>query len=97
MDQNDLVKDVSRKQIIPNNQNLTLTVYFACLPKAIRKPVIISAPKEELIQEIARQCGKSPMTARRWVYGHTSPCLAEKQKIAELLQCPVDVLFPPKE
>ncbi|MCC8133201.1 MAG: hypothetical protein LIP04_06185 [Tannerellaceae bacterium] len=88
----------NNKQIIPNCEGLSLTEYFSKLPKAKRRPVIISAPKEELITEIARLCGKTKMTARRWVYGYVEPCLAEKEKIAHLLDCPVDALFPqPKE
>ncbi|MCD8042572.1 MAG: hypothetical protein LUH10_05860 [Tannerellaceae bacterium] len=82
------------KKIVPNDQNLSLKEYFANLPKAERRPVIISAPKEELIEQISTLCGKTKMTARRWVYGYVEPCLAEKEKIATLLNCPVEVLFP---
>jgi len=84
----------TNKQFTPNVEELSLTSYFANLPKAIRRPVIISAPKEELITEIARICGKTKMTARRWVYGYAEPCLSEKEKIAKLLDCDVDSLFP---
>ncbi|MCD8042956.1 MAG: hypothetical protein LUH10_07810 [Tannerellaceae bacterium] len=83
-----------KKLILPNDKNLSLKEYFAALPKAERRPVIISAPKEELIEAIARLSGKTKMTARRWVYGYVEPCLAEKEKIAALLNCPVEVLFP---
>ena len=81
------------KQIIPNCDDLSLTEYFSHLPKATRIPVIISAPKEELVEEIALLC------ARRWVYGYTKPNPVEKQKIAVLLESSVEVLFPikPKE
>lgn len=82
------------KQIVPNLLKLPLTKYFANLPKASRRPVIISAPKEELVEMIAEACGKTKMTARRWLYGYTNPCQAEKEKIAELLQCSVSDLFP---
>lgn len=87
-------KEERIRRIIPNDKNLSLKDYFASLPKAERRPVIISAPKEELVEAIARLSGKTKMTARRWVYGYVEPCLAEKEKIAELLGCPVEVLFP---
>lgn len=84
------------KQIIPNLKKLPLTEYFACLPKADRRPVIISAPKQALAEEISKICGKTKMTTMRWLYGYTEPCLAEKEKIATLLECPVECLFPEK-
>ncbi|MCD7931831.1 MAG: hypothetical protein LUH15_10990 [Tannerellaceae bacterium] len=68
------------RRIIPNDKNLSLTAYFANLPKAERRPVIISAPKEDLVEAIAGLSGKTKMTARRWVYGYVEPCLAEKEK-----------------
>ncbi|MCD7936276.1 MAG: hypothetical protein LUG98_05390, partial [Tannerellaceae bacterium] len=83
--------------IRPNDKQLSFTEYFANLPKAVRRPVIISAPKEELITTIAQMCGKTKMTARRWVYGYAKPCLAEQEKIAELLGSTVEVLFPEKK
>lgn len=84
----------NKKPIIPNSEGLSLKEYFSKLPKAERCPIIISAPKEELITEIAFLCGKTKMTARRWVYGYVEPCLAEKEKIAALLNSSVDILFP---
>jgi|GEM_PF-714749 len=83
-----------KNSFTPNKGELPLTQYFHDLPKAVRRPVIISAPKEELITEIARICGKTKMTARRWVYGYAEPCLSEKEKIATLLECDVESLFP---
>ncbi|MCD7937488.1 MAG: hypothetical protein LUG98_11555 [Tannerellaceae bacterium] len=87
----------TNKHFTPNVDELPLTEYFANLPKAVRRPVIISAPKEELITEIALICGKTKMTARRWVYGYAEPCLAEKEKIAALLECNIDSLFPSRK
>lgn len=84
----------TNKRIVPNLDKLPLIEYFANLPKANRRPVIISAPKEEIVEIIAEACGKTKMTARRWLYGYTKPCQAEKEKIAELLQCSVSDLFP---
>ena len=81
----------TNKEIVPNLDKLPLIQYFANLP---RRPVIISAPKEEIVELIAETCGKTKMTARRWLYGYTKPCQAEKEKIAELLQCSVSDLFP---
>ncbi|MCD8176551.1 MAG: XRE family transcriptional regulator [Tannerellaceae bacterium] len=90
-------KEERVKRIIPNDKNLSLKEYFANLPKAERRPVIISAPKEELVEKISHLCGKTKMTARRWVYGYVEPSLAEKEKIATLIGCPVEVLFPEKK
>lgn len=85
------------KKIVPNVGKLPLIEYFANLPKANRRPVIISAPKEDIVEMIAEACGKTKMTARRWLYGYTKPCQAEKEKIAVLLQCSVSELFPETE
>lgn len=83
------------KKTIPNSEKVSLKEYFAHLPKAVRTVVVISAPKEEFIQEVSRICGKHPLTVRRWAYGYIQPCKADREKIADLLGCPVEVLFPP--
>ena len=42
-------KNGSDNNIVPNLKKLPLAEYFAALPKAERRPVIISAPKEDVI------------------------------------------------
>lgn len=45
-------KNGSDNNIVPNLKKLPLAEYFAALPKAERRPVIISAPKEDVITAI---------------------------------------------
>lgn len=81
------------KKIVPNLKKLPLKEYYNALPNAERVPVIISKPKDDLVEAIAKACSKSTMTAKRWIYGYSVPCLAEKEKIAGILNCPVECLF----
>lgn len=85
------------KQIVPNVKKLPLGGYYNTLPFARKHVVAISKPREEFAQAIADLCGKSIMTAKRWIYGYSVPCKAEKEKIAEFLGCPVECLFPQEE
>ena len=82
------------KQIVPNVKKLPLKEYYNSLPFAKKQVVVISKPREELAQAIANACGKSLMTAKRWIYGYSKPCPAEREKIASLLGCPLESLFP---
>lgn len=84
----------TNKQIAPNLKKLPLKEYYNSLPFAKKHVVVISKPREELASAIAESCGKSLMTAKRWIYGYSNPCPAEKEKIAELLGTSVDNLFP---
>lgn len=85
------------KQIAPNVKKLPLREYYNSLPFAKKQVVAISKPREELAQAIADACGKSLMTAKRWIYGYSKPCPAEKEKIAAMLGCPLECLFPKEE
>lgn len=88
-------KNVAGKEIAPNLKKLPLTEYFARLPKAKRKPLIISAPKEDLITAICEATERHRHTVRCWVLGYTQPSSAiEKKIVAELLSSSVDILFP---
>ncbi|WP_195438105.1 hypothetical protein [Parabacteroides goldsteinii] len=84
----------TNKQFTPNVKKLPLKEYYNSLPFAKKHVVVISKPREELALAIANACGKSLMTAKRWIYGYSKPCPAEKEKIAELLSSSVDNLFP---
>lgn len=85
------------KQNYPNVKNLPLKEYYNTLPFATKHVVATSKPREELAQTIADACGKSLMTAKRWIYGYSKPCPVEKEKIAEILGCSVECLFPKEE
>jgi len=88
-------KNVAGKEIVPNLKNLPLTEYFARLPKAKRKPLIISAPKEELITAICESTGRHRHTVRCWLLGYAQPSsMVEKKIVADLLSSSVDILFP---
>ena len=79
-------KNGSDNNIVPNLKKLPLAEYFAALPKAERRPVIISAPKEDVI------------TVRCWMYGYTQPnSMVEKKIVAEILQSDVATLFPERK
>ena len=56
-------KNGSDNNIVPNLKKLPLAEYFAALPKAERRPVIISAPKEDVITAIVEA------TQRKFVAG----------------------------
>lgn len=85
------------KQIAPNVKKLPLKEYYKSLPFAKKHVVAVSKPREELAEAIAAACGKSVMTAKRWIYGYSKPCPAEKEKIATLLGCSIECLFPAEE
>lgn len=88
-------KNRSDKKIIPNIKNLPLAEYFASLPKAERIPIIISAPKKEIVHKIAEVTKRDPHTVKRWMLGYMRPNSAiERQIIADMLESTVDILFP---
>lgn len=89
------IKETTNKSFTPNLENLPLTEYFANLPKAKRKPLIISAPKEEVINAIAKATKRNPHTVRCWMLGYSQPnSFNDKSTIAEILQSDVKTLFP---
>lgn len=91
-------KIVLGNNIVPNLKKLPLSEYFAALPKAERRPVIISAPKEDVITAIAEATQRNRHTVRCWMYGYTRPnSMVEKNIVADILQSDVTILFPDKE
>lgn len=88
-------KNFPNNGISPNLKKLPLTEYFKRLPKAERRPIIISAPKEDLINRIAEATQRHKHTVRCWLLGYARPSsLVEQQIIADLLQSDIEVLFP---
>ena len=63
-------KNGSDNNIVPNLKKLPLAEYFAALPKAERRPVIISAPKEDVITAIVEATQRNRHTVRCWMYGY---------------------------
>ena len=91
-------KNLSGNIIAPNLKKLPLTEYFASLPKAERRPVIISAPKEDLITAISEATKRNRHTVRCWLLGYSRPnSMIEKEIVAEILQSNIDILFPAKK
>ena len=60
-------KNGSDNNIVPNLKKLPLAEYFAALPKAERRPVIISAPKEDVITAIVEAIQRNRHTVRCWM------------------------------
>ncbi len=76
----------------PDFTNLPLTEYYSNLPTATRK--IVTAPKDELLAEIARLTGRTPETVRTWCLGTKRPARHVQEKIAKHLKSTPDILFP---
>lgn len=77
-------KNGSDNNIVPNLKKLPLAEYFAALPKAERRPVIISAPKEDVITAIVEATQRNRHTVRCWMYGYTQPnSMVEKKIVAK--------------
>lgn len=88
-------KNVGGKEIAPNLKKLPLTEYFSKLPKAKRRPLIISAPKEDLVNAISEATSRHRHTVRCWLLGYSRPGnMVDKQTIAALLGSTVEILFP---
>lgn len=88
-------KNLSSNGISPNLKKLPLTEYFKRLPKAERRPIIISAPKEDLVNAIAEATQRNRHTVRCWLLGYAKPSSnIERQIIADLLKSDIDILFP---
>lgn len=51
-------------------------------------------PKQEFRETIARACGVAPSTVMRWVSGEIIPEKLKREKVSELLEIPVDQLWP---
>lgn len=63
-----------------------------------RRPVIISAPKEDVITAIVEATQRNRHTVRCWMYGYTQPnSMVEKKIVAEILQSDVATLFPERK
>lgn len=84
-------KTHAHKGIIPNVAKLPLTEYWAQLPNAKRNPK--SAPKEELLRAISIATSRHPGSCRQWFLGVHVPSNIVLEKIAEILQCPVECLI----
>ncbi|NDV81290.1 hypothetical protein [Bacteroides sp. 51] len=85
-------------KFVPNVKNLPLTEYFKTLPKAVRRPVIYSSPKKELVDAIAEATQRDPHSVKRWMYGYAAPSsLIEKKIVADMLGSSVEILFPARE
>lgn len=54
-------------------------------------------PTLEFRERVANACGVTTNAVSRWLAGTTVPDKLKKEKISELLEIPVDVLFPDKE
>ncbi len=88
-------KNVGGKEIVPNLKKLPLTEYFSRLPKAKRKPLIISAPKDDLVNAISEATSRHKHTVRCWMLGYSRPSsMIEKRIVADLLHSTVEILFP---
>lgn len=92
-------KNGSDNNIVPNLKKLPLAEYFAALPKAERRPVIISAPKEDVITAIVEATQRNRHTVCCWMYGYTQPnsIWLKKKIVAEILQSDVATLFPERK
>ena len=73
-------------------KNLPLTEYYKNLPTATRK--IITAPKDELLEEIAEISGRLPSTVRTWCLGQNTPPPYNQEKIAQHFGTSTEILFP---
>lgn len=51
-------------------------------------------PCDDLRKRIAEGCGVSEKTIYRWLTGEVIPDKLKREKIAEIIGQPVDVLFP---
>lgn len=92
-------KNGSDNNIVPNLKKLPHSAsILAALPKAERRPVIISAPKEDVITAIVEATQRNRHTVRCWMYGYTQPnSMVEKKIVAEILQSDVATLFPERK
>ena len=80
-------KNGSDNNIVPNLKKLPLAEYFAALPKAERRPVIISAPKEDVITAIVEATQRNRHTVRCWMYGYTQPNSMVKGEVMITDEC----------
>lgn len=90
-----MVRTIILSQISKNYPSQSI---LAALPKAERRPVIISAPKEDVITAIVEATQRNRHTVRCWMYGYTQPnSMVEKKIVAEILQSDVATLFPERK
>lgn len=75
-----------------NLANLPLTEYYRNLPAAKRK--VVSAPKDELLETIAKISGRAPASVRRWCLGDSMPPFHVQEKIAKHFNSTPEILFP---
>ena len=76
----------------PDSANLPLTEYYKSLPSAKRK--VVSAPKDEFLELIAKITGRTPSSVRRWCLGDSVPPPHVQKKIAKHLNSTPENLFP---
>lgn len=63
---------------------------FADYYKDVKK----QRPCKEFLQMVADSCGVTPNAVYRWISGEYIPDMLKKEKISNLLNVPVEVLFP---
>lgn len=73
-------------------KNIPLTEYYANLPTATR--VVTNAPKDDLLDEIARVTGRTRETARTWCLGQITPAKHVQKKLAKHFKTTPENLFP---
>jgi hypothetical protein len=73
-------------------RNLPLTEYYETLPTATR--IIISAPKDELLEDLSKLTGRTKETVRTWCLGINNPPQHIKVKIAKYFHTSPETLFP---
>ncbi len=76
----------------PDFTKLPLTGYYKSLPNATR--VIVSKPKDDFLNSIARLTGRTPETVRSWCLGKKTPPPHIRVKIAKYIGTPIETLFP---
>lgn len=85
-------KNIKSKLDNSDFTNLPLAEYYDNLPSARR--MIIHAPKESFLNELATLTGRTPETVRSWCLGKTSPTKNTQKLIAKYLKSEPEILFP---
>lgn len=73
-------------------RNLPLTRYYEDLPTATR--TVLSAPKDELLEDLSKLTGRTKETVRTWCLGINNPPQHIKVKIAKYFHTSPETLFP---
>lgn len=85
-------KNIKTKSTNSVSTNLPLSEYYDQLPTA--KRLVIHAPKEEFLNEIATLTGRTAETVRRWCIGGIKPPMHVQKRIAKHLKSKPEILFP---